>query len=227
MPPPHKRDDDTLNTKWAKKDQPVSFDEQRRSQFNVLLTSYKESLKDKDEDWKSMTGTKWLQVLLSRLEVKDKAVRDTKMILETHQKKAKLEQLAKDTSKSHSKGAIPRKKSSKYDQKRTITGVAMVCQLCKDVDMPFAKYNSHETKDCTINVKYQNHMSGNAASCEEVKNKYKRECKRCLALCRRSSCYLYLWEGLGDSGVMCRDLLLLCHSFHLVSSLGRSLLLCQ
>ena len=93
----------------------MPFDEQHRSQFNALPTSYKESLNDKDEDWKWMTGTKWMQVL-SRLEVKDKAVRDTKMIFDTHQKTAKLEQLTKDSSKSHPKGENPRKKEgSKYE----------------------------------------------------------------------------------------------------------------
>ena len=78
------------------------------SMSNELPTTYKESLKDKDEDWKSMTSTKWMQVL-SRLEVKDKAVRDTKMIFEAHQKKAKLEQLANETTKSFPEGANHRK----------------------------------------------------------------------------------------------------------------------
>ena len=105
-------------------------------------------------------------------------MRDTKMILEAHQWKSKLEQLAKETSKSHPKGVNPRKKSSKYDQKRTSTGVARFCQLCKDTDIPFAKYNLHAAKDCTNNGKYQSYMIGNAASCEEGKNKYKKEYKK-------------------------------------------------
>ena len=79
---------------------------------------------------------------LSRFETKDNPERADQKIADHHNKglkKTKLEQLAKETSKSHPKGANPRKKSSKYDQKRTSTGVARFCQLCKDADMPYAK----------------------------------------------------------------------------------------
>ena len=38
--------------------------------------------------------------------------------------------------------------------------------------------NLHATKDYTNNGKYQNYTSGSAASREEGKNKYKRECKK-------------------------------------------------
>ena len=141
LPPPHKRDDDAEKANWKKQDVAVTFDEQRRSQFNALPTGYKEALKDKDEDWKSMSRQTWMQVL-SRFETKDKAEREEQKTADHHNralKKAKLEQLAKDSSKSHPKGANPRKKSSKYDQKRTSTGVARFCQLCKDADMPYAK----------------------------------------------------------------------------------------
>ena len=77
LPPPHKRDEDAVDVDWDKLKVPSSsFDEQRRSQFNALPTIYKESLKDKDaEDWKSMSSTKWMQVL-SRLEAEDKQERD-------------------------------------------------------------------------------------------------------------------------------------------------------
>jgi len=127
-----------------------------------------------------MARTTWM-LHLSRFETKDKAERADQKIADIHNKapkKTKLEQLAKDTSKSHPKGTNPRKKSSKYDQKRTSTRVARFCQLCKDADMPYAEYSSHATKDCTNNGKYQSYMSGNAASRDEGKNKYKKEYKK-------------------------------------------------
>ena len=111
LPPPHKRDDDAAEADWDKQNVPISFDEQRRSQFNALSTSYKEALKDKDEDWKSMTRATWMQNL-SRFETKDKVERAEQKTAEFYNKalkKAKLEQLAKDTTKSHPKGANPMK----------------------------------------------------------------------------------------------------------------------
>ena len=50
LSPPYKRDEDATEADWDKLKVPVTFDEQRRSQFNALPTSYKESLRDKDED---------------------------------------------------------------------------------------------------------------------------------------------------------------------------------
>jgi len=73
LPPPHKRDDEASEADWDKQKVPITFDEQRRSQFNTLPISYKEALKDKDDkDWKGMTRTTWMQYL-SRFETKDKA----------------------------------------------------------------------------------------------------------------------------------------------------------
>jgi len=120
LPPPHKRDEDAFDANWSKKNEPIEFDEQRRSHFNALPTSYKESLKDKDEDWKSMTSTKWMQVL-TRLKIKSKTERDKKRVFQLHNnnvKKAKLEQLAKETSKSLPKESTPRTNSSKYNHRR-------------------------------------------------------------------------------------------------------------
>lgn len=65
-----------------------------------------------------MASTKWIQVL-SKLEAKDKAERDTKQIFDDHQKRAKLEKLANETSKGNPNGTNPRKN----DQKRTSTVV--------------------------------------------------------------------------------------------------------
>jgi len=43
--PHHKREDDAAEADWDKQKDPVTYDEQRRSQFNALPISHNESIR--------------------------------------------------------------------------------------------------------------------------------------------------------------------------------------
>ena len=168
--PPSKREDSALDADWERHGEKLSFDQQRRMQFNALPETFKSTFKDLEEYWKPLSVIKWMHYLL-RFEKKDLETRDKHI----EASRAKLKKRTEQDSSEQPKGKPPKKKRG---FKRTSQGVARFCSMYKKAGMSEVKYTSHTSADYTNKGQYETKFSGGLGKREEAKKIYKKEFKK-------------------------------------------------
>ena len=136
--PPSKKGQDAGDANWKKRDEVIDGEEQRNTVFNALPNSFRQSLKDMEDDWRTFDDRKWVSIL-QRLEEKDQESREEVI------KKAREKLKRANESEEPLKRKIPKKSRT---EKTTAQGVARHCSLCKAARAPEFVYIIHNDGEC-------------------------------------------------------------------------------
>jgi hypothetical protein len=157
FPPPGSRDgtpstDDWFNHQVLKK---VENKEKRRMKFNLLPNPYQSHLQGLEQDWRTMSDSKFLAVT-QEFEITDLA--DMK---KAEAKRESLKRKKENASKNDNDDGDRRTKDNRQRKKRDRnkkdgdgSGTARFCQLCADAGAPDWVVKTHNAAQCRKKGKY-------------------------------------------------------------------------
>ena len=177
FPPRTVRSERPTDKEWASFNANEQVDDKikRDIQYNMLPTSFRDSIDVWETDYETMDHSSFL-LCLEKLEVKDSKDRKER---DDNKEKLKRKSEAASSGKSHptdnrkNNKDRDNKRNRRDNQKTTNSGKARFCNMCKMSGAPSFVYETHNAKDCKKREQYEKLLSGGAANKDKANKEYK------------------------------------------------------